>query len=68
MAQNYDNINIGDLISADYIKNSGEINSKSLEIMYKTKLRTDLNPQSEGVKNDGIDDSSQVFEVEAKNE
>lgn len=63
----YDDLKIGDLISAEYIKNVGGINSRALEVLYKTKYRSDLTPQDLNVKNTGISDSSQVFEVEAKN-
>lgn len=67
MVQNYDNLKIGDLLSANYMKDMGEINSRALEVLYKAKYRSDLTPQDVGVRNTGVDDNSQVFEVEAKN-
>ncbi len=66
MTQNYDTLNLGDLVTSDYLKNLGDINSKALEIMYKTKFRDDLTAQDMGVINTGATDASQVFELEAK--
>lgn len=67
MVQNYDSLKIGDLVSAEYLKNEGQIYSRSLEVLYRAKYRSDLTAQDNGVRNNGIDDNSQVFEVEAKN-
>lgn len=67
MTQNYDTITVGDLVSANYLKNQGNITSDALEILYKTTLRNDLTPQDAGVKNDGLEDDSQVFEIGARN-
>lgn len=63
----YDDLEIGDLVSANYLKNLGVITSKSLEVLYRAKYRSDLTAQDPSVKNTGIDDNSQVFELEARN-
>ena len=64
MSDNIDNIIIGDLYTADYLKNRGLINSPSFNRLYTTKYRADLNPTSPDVVNDGVDDISNVFEIQ----
>ena len=68
MAQKYDDLEIGVLASAEYLKNLGNVNSRALEILYKTEYRPDLTPQSPNVRNTGVADTSNVFEVKARNE
>ena len=63
----YDNLEIGQLLTANYLKNQGEIASNSFKVMYKTKYRDDKNAQDDGVINDGDIDNSQVFEIVGKN-
>ena len=68
MTQNFDTLEIGDLVSANYLKNIGDVNSRALEILYKTEYRSDLTAQDVGVKNDGVSDTSNVFEIKARYE
>ena len=64
--QNYDGLNIGDLITADYVKEVGEANSLALDVIYRLVYRDDLSAQDMGVINNGVSDTSQVFEVKER--
>lgn len=64
----YDSINLYDLVTDKYLKNQGNVNSRALEILYLATLREDLTAQSPGVKNNGINDNSNVFELKPRNE
>lgn len=63
MTDKLDNVNIGNLYTENYLKNSGTIGSPSWGILYEPKYRRDLTSQDTGVINDGVTDSSDVFEI-----
>lgn len=63
MTDKLDNVNIGNLYTENYLKNSGTISSPSWGILYEPKYRRDLTSQDTGVINDGVTDSSDVFEI-----
>lgn len=58
-----DNISVGQFYTEDYVKDSGLITSTSWNRLYSTKIRTDKDAQDPDVKNTGIDDASNVFEI-----
>ena len=62
----YDKVDVGSLVTSNYLKNTSNINSTSLFILYKAKYRPDLAPQDPNVINDGINDNSQVFEIQGR--
>lgn len=62
MADELDNIDIGEFYSSDKLKNTGLINSVAISKLYALNL-VDLNAQDPGVINDGPDDDSLVYEV-----
>jgi len=60
-----DSFKVGDLISADFLKQGG-LNSNSFNVLYKAVIRTDLIATDPGVKNtDPITDDSDVYELVA---
>ena len=68
----YDKLKIGDLVTSDYleIKFSNSqvplIEKESVGKLYETKLRTDLNSNSENVRKANGEDTSSVYEIVQK--